>query len=1109
MAPSKKNNQFWYKDGIIYQVHVKAFRDSNQDGIGDFGGLIEKLDYIQSLGVSILWVLPFYPSPMKDDGYDISDYYDINPDYGTLEDFKKLLREAHKRGIKVITELVLNHTSDQHEWFKRARFAKPGSPERDYYVWSDTADKYKDARIIFSDFETSNWSWDPVAKAYYWHRFYSHQPDLNFDNPTVRQALLRVVDYWLEMGVDGLRLDAVPYLYEREGTNCENLPETHEFLKKLSNHVQTKFKNKMLLAEANQWPEDAVVYFGNGDECQMAFHFPLMPRLYISVLMEDRFPIIDIMEQTPPIPENCQWAMFLRNHDELTLEMVTDEERDYMYRYYARDSRARVNLGIRRRLAPLIENNRRKIELMNVLLFSFPGTPIIYYGDEIGMGDNYYLGDRNGVRTPMQWSPDRNAGFSAANPQKLFLPVIIDPEYNYEAVNVEVHQRNSSSLLSWMKRAIAIRKNYKAFGRGSLEFLSPNNPKVLAFVREYEDQKILIVANLSRFSQVVELDLTDCAGYTPIEVFSKNKFPVIQETYYMLTLNAYDYYWFSLEQQQERIGTAKTEREIPEIEIKKDWKKIFENENKDFLEEEILPSYLNCCDWFTGKDSKIQKVELIEDIFLSNNSAILMIIRVIYIDKPIEYYLIPAAVSSLEKAKTILRDCPNGIILQIKISESIYALYEGVYDEEFRDEIYKSFYSKKLLKGEHGELRLEREKNKFKSSFNDEIPSSNFTVQDDFSIDILYENSLAIKLYRKTEEGVNPAVEVLKELAQTSYELNVPKLLSTIYYDEPFTFSITLGIIKEYQQTQSTAWNYFSDSLNRYLDNVIAKNDGSITIHTKSEQLFFNLSAVQDSNLDPETVDLIYFEAMDTLGKRVGEMHKALASVKGNTKFLPEDYSMLSQRSLYQSMRTSIKSTFRLLEKVIDHLDENLKKEASELFGMENKILSFVKEIISARISVQKIRIHGNLNLRQILFTGKDFIIKNFEGPSTTSLSERKLKRSALRDVSGLISSLYLLAHVSVLKYKSITSANIKDLEVFIEEWWLTMSDIFLKSYYEIVSDAAFLPKDIKEYEFLIKLYLLEKMMHELSDGLISPNEEVLIHVKGIKLLCKYIGLKD
>jgi maltose alpha-D-glucosyltransferase / alpha-amylase len=537
----------WYKDVVIYQLHVRAFYDSTGDGIGDFIGLTSKLDYLQDLGVTALWLLPFYPSPLKDDGYDIANYTNVHPAYGTLRDFKAFLREAHNRGLRVITELVLNHTSDQHPWFQRARRAKPGSPHRDFYVWSNTPEKYKEARIIFKDFEPSNWTWDPVAKAYFWHRFYSHQPDLNFENPLVRRELLETVSFWLNLGVDGMRLDAVPYLFEQEGTNCENLPETHAFLKELRRYVDENYPGRMLLAEANQWPEDAIAYFGDGDECHTAFNFPVMPRLFMAKQMEDRFPIVDILQQTPAIPANCQWVLFLRNHDELTLEMVTDEERDYMYRVYAHDPQARINLGIRRRLAPLLNDNRRTIELLHGLLFSLPGTPVIYYGDEIGMGDNIYLGDRDGVRTPMQWSADRNAGFSLANPQRLYLPLVIDPEYLYETVNVENQRNNPQSLWWWIKRLIAVRNQHPAFGRGTLELLLPDNAKVLAFVRQFEEDRVLVVANLSRFSQYVELDLSAMESYVPMELFGHHSFPPIGKLPYLLTLGPHSFYYFSLE----------------------------------------------------------------------------------------------------------------------------------------------------------------------------------------------------------------------------------------------------------------------------------------------------------------------------------------------------------------------------------------------------------------------------------------------------------------------------------------------------------------------------------------------------------------------------------
>jgi maltose alpha-D-glucosyltransferase/alpha-amylase len=539
-------DQLWFKDAILYELHVKAFFDSNDDGIGDFRGLIEKLDYIQELGVTALWLLPTYPSPLRDDGYDISDYLNIQPSYGNLEDFEAFVEAAHARGLRVITELVLNHTSDQHPWFQAAR-RDPTSKYRNYYVWSDDDQRYKDARIIFTDTEPSNWTWDPIARQYYWHRFFSHQPDLNFDNPDVQDELIQIMRFWLDRGVDGLRLDATPYLYEREDTSCENLPEGHAYLRRVRAEIDQNYAGRMLLAEANQWPSDVRPYFGDGDECHMAFHFPLMPRIYVALRKETRTPIVEILAQTPEIPPNCQWGLFLRNHDELTLEMVTEDERDYMYSEYARDPRMRVNIGIRRRLAPLLDNSRRRQELLHSLLFSMPGTPILYYGDEIGMGDNIYLGDRNGVRTPMQWNGDRNAGFSRADPQALFLPLVIDPIYHYQSINVEIQRRGPSSLLNWMRRLISIRRRYPVFGRGAIEFLHPSNLAVLAYLRCYKDQTILVVNNLSRFVQPVELEMREYAGYVPVELFGETVFPRITENPYFLSLGPHTFYWFRLE----------------------------------------------------------------------------------------------------------------------------------------------------------------------------------------------------------------------------------------------------------------------------------------------------------------------------------------------------------------------------------------------------------------------------------------------------------------------------------------------------------------------------------------------------------------------------------
>ncbi|HKK40658.1 MAG TPA: maltose alpha-D-glucosyltransferase, partial [Cryomorphaceae bacterium] len=659
------DNLHWYKDAIIYELHIKAFFDANGDGIGDFEGLMQKLDYLEDLGVTAIWLLPFYPSPLRDDGYDIADYYSVNPNYGEVEDLKKLIAEAHRRGLRIITELVINHTSDKHPWFERARNAPKGSPEREYYVWTDDPDQYRDARIIFQDYETSNWTWDPVAEQYFWHRFFHHQPDLNFDNPKVREEVFQILEYWCEMGVDGFRLDAVPYLFERDGTNCENLPETHVFLKELRAKVDESFPGTLLLAEANMWPEDSASYFGDGDECQMNYHFPVMPRMFMALNMEDRYPITDIFDQTPEIPETCQWAIFLRNHDELTLEMVTDEERDYMYKVYAKNPRAKINVGIRHRLAPLMKNDRRKIELLNYLLFSLPGTPVIYYGDEIGMGDNFYLGDRDGVRTPMQWSPDRNGGFSKANPHKLYLPSIIDPEYTYEAINVETQRSNTSSLFWWMKRMINMRKKYKAFGRGDLNFLRIENSKVMAFTRTYEDETILVVVNLSRFAQAAEIELEDFAGFVPVELFSKNEFPEIRDGQdYSFTLTPYAYHWFYLENvhgdEVKNVPTKLTVADgLPSILAKK---------TKAELETKILPPYIKRMAWYEGGGRKLQNVEIVDstEMNLGDDDTVFLNVRADYDTGMSDHYLLPLSYTSKLGAEHIHESYPEAIVAEMQ-----------------------------------------------------------------------------------------------------------------------------------------------------------------------------------------------------------------------------------------------------------------------------------------------------------------------------------------------------------------------------------------------------------------------------------------------------------
>lgn len=852
-----KGDASWYQTAIIYEVQIRSFFDSDGDGIGDFRGLTQKLDYFEHLGVTALWLLPFYPSPLRDDGYDIADYYSVHPSYGTLEDFREFLAAAHQRGLRVITELVLNHTSDLNPWFQAARHAEPGSAERDFYVWSDTTQKYTDARIIFRDFEMSNWTWDPVAGAYFWHRFYSHQPDLNFDNPKVCEALFGVIDFWLEMGVDGLRLDAVPYLYEREGTSCENLPETHEFLKRLRAHVDAKFPGRMLLAEANQWPEDAVAYFGEADECHMAFHFPLMPRLFMGVQMEDRFPILDILDQTPAIPKTCQWAIFLRNHDELTLEMVTDEERDYMYRIYAEDPRARINLGIRRRLAPLLGNNRRKIELLNSLLLSLPGTPIIYYGDELGMGDNFYLGDRNGVRTPMQWSADRNAGFSRANPQQVYLPVIIDPEYHYETVNVENQVRNLSSLFWWTRRILNIRKRWRAFALGSLSFLECENAKVLAFVREHGDETILVVANLSRFAQSAIIDLSAYAGRVPEELFGHSRFPELTETPSPFLLGPHGFYWFAL--RKTVAVEASEDWTAPELELDAEvsadlWR---------VLETDVLPAYLGYCRWFGAKERTQRDLRIIEKIPLSadGSAAWLVLFEVSFVDGDAQTYVLPLAFAPKDTVDlppvAILAHCDGQV------------LCDALYLPKFRTELFQ-WTAGGACTPPNGSVRLQG--SPADGSLSADNLASRLVPTEQSNTSIVYGEQWFLKFIRRLEDGINPEAMILRHLEKQNFMACPPYAgeISLLFEGRRRTAALLTGYVKN----QGDGWKYTLDSLARFMERVVSSSA--------------NLNDPESVN---EAVGAVYLEKAVVLGMRLGELHCALAASNGDAYFEPEPFT--------------------------------------------------------------------------------------------------------------------------------------------------------------------------------------------------------------------------
>jgi maltose alpha-D-glucosyltransferase / alpha-amylase len=1094
----------WYKDAVIYELHVRSFFDSNDDGVGDFNGLVQKLDYLQDLGVTAIWLLPFYPSPLRDDGYDIADYTRINSRYGSMRDFKRFMREAHRRGLRVITELVVNHTSAEHQWFQRARRAPPGSRWRNYYVWSDTTERYQDARIIFQDFEGSNWSWDAVARAYYWHRFYHHQPDLNFDNPEVQRALMKVLDQWMDMGVDGMRLDAVPYLFEREGTNCENLPETHDFLRKLRRHIDERYDNRMLLAEANQWPEDAAEYFGQGDECHMNFHFPVMPRMFMAVHLENSFPILDILDQTPPIPDNCQWAVFLRNHDELTLEMVTDEDRDYMYRVYATDAEARINLGIRRRLAPLLKV-RRKIELLNGMLFALPGTPVLYYGDEIGMGDNIYLGDRDGVRTPMQWSGDRNAGFSKANPQKLFLPVIIDPEYHYESVNVEAQQNNPTSLLWWMKRLIALRKQHRVLGRGDIRFLHPENSKVLAFIRTLGDERILCVFNLSRFAQYVELDLSDYEGMVPVELFGHTDFPPIGELTYLLTLGPHAFYWFELRRPVPSELAAEPEK-WKTLDVSGGWEKVLEGRTRGQLER-LLPPWVRERRWFRSKARKIKEAEVRDVLTLPGDGSAgrIVLVRLEYVDGGDETYVLPLAFSAGDDADRLEHDRPEAVVCRLHVrggrgGEATGVLHDGLATGTLADAFLRLFGRKKVVPGRAGQIQVATTRGFRKLSGGPDEPLTPRVLSvEQSNTSVIYGDRLIMKVYRHLEEGVNPDLEVTRFLSDRAGYAHVPPLAGFLEYRPKKGGGLaSLALLQGYVPNQGDAWDYTLDALDRYYEQALARAREQGPPDVPVTPLLDR--AWQD--MPEEANDLIgpYLYFVQLLGERTAELHLALAREGEDPAFAPEDFSTLHQRSLYQSGRTRLRQAFQQLRSQVRGLPEEVRDRARALLDRQGELDQRLKRIVGAKVEAQRIRTHGDYHLGQVLYTGKDFVILDFEGEPARPIGERRFKGSPLRDVCGMLRSFHY-ATVAALQGERVRPEDVAELRPWAELWHAWVSAAYLRAYLGEARQGAFLPEDKDHFRTLLDFHLLDKCVYELGYELNNRPHWLSLPLSGLELL--------
>ncbi|CDZ57322.1 Maltose alpha-D-glucosyltransferase [Neorhizobium galegae bv. orientalis] len=1060
-AQMNDGDPLWYKDAVIYQLHIKSFFDANGDGIGDFQGLHEKLDHIASLGANAIWLLPFFPSPRRDDGYDIADYGNVSSDYGTIEEFQAFVEAAHQRGIRVIIELVINHTSDQHPWFQRARHAPAGSPERDFYVWSDTDQKFPETRIIFLDTEKSNWTWDPVAGAYYWHRFYSHQPDLNFDNPQVLEELLGVMRFWADTGIDGFRLDAIPYLVEREGTNNENLPETHEILKKIRASLDSTHPGKMLLAEANQWPEDTNEYFGNGDECNMAFHFPLMPRMYMAIAKEDRFPITDIMRQTPEIPENCQWAIFLRNHDELTLEMVTDEERDYLWNIYAADRRARINLGIRRRLAPLMERDRRRIELMNALLLSMPGTPVLYYGDEIGMGDNIYLGDRDGVRTPMQWSPDRNGGFSKADPARLVLPPVMDPLYGYEAVNVEAQGSDAHSLLNWTRRMLALRNKYSAFGRGSLKFLTPGNRKILAYLREYNGETILCVANLSRLPQAVELDLAHFAGRVPIELSGMSPFPPIGQLTYLLTLQPFGFFWFQLvaeadgpvwrkeppEQMQDMV-TMVTRRDLQEL--------IDQPRLAATLSNEVLPAYLGKRRWFGAKGEILNGASLVSATAIPFANNILLGELEAEVDGRKDTYLLPLAVSWDDAQPTALAQ--QLALARIRQGRRVGFLTDGFAMEGLARGVMRGLRERSVISGRAGTLEFIGTESLDGLTVNDEMAVRWLSAEQSNSSLILGDLAM-VKLIRHVFPGVHPEVEMTRYLTNVGYQ-NTAQLLGEVVRTAPEGNRYTLIIVQSAIRNQGDAWNWMLSNLRRAIDEIV-------------------VTGLEGEVVDEHFKPLVNLVA--TIGKRLGELHVALAQATDDPDFQPVRATAADAKKWREAVTGQVSHSLAILEKTVQGLDSDIAIEAKALLDRRDDLLGLATHLASAVKGTLMTRNHGDFHLGQILVAEGDAYIIDFEGEPTRDLTERRAKTNPLRDVAGLLRSLSYLAASADLDREIVSEVDDARHRELVARFIEMAEPAFLDAYFEATenSEALRIPQEARTR--ILDLFLLEKAAYEIA----------------------------
>ncbi|WP_216642794.1 maltose alpha-D-glucosyltransferase [Hydrocarboniclastica marina] len=1063
------DDPLWYKDAVIYQLHVKSFFDGNDDGIGDFRGLIEKLDYVVSLGVNTLWLLPFYPSPRRDDGYDIAEYCNVSPDYGTLEDAKRFIAEAHRRGLRVITELVINHTSDQHEWFQAARRAPPGSPERDFYVWSDTDEKYPGTRIIFLDTESSNWTWDPVANAYFWHRFYSHQPDLNFDNPVVLDELLKVMEYWLDIGVDGLRLDAIPYLVEREGTNNENLPETHDVLKRIRAVIDERYPDRMLLAEANQWPEDTRPYFGEGDECHMAFHFPLMPRMYMALAQEDRFPITDILRQTPDIPANCQWAIFLRNHDELTLEMVTDKERDYLWNHYASDRRARINLGIRRRLAPLLERDRRRVELLNSLLLSMPGTPTLYYGDEIGMGDNIYLGDRDGVRTPMQWSMDRNGGFSRADPASLVLPPIMDPLYGFQSVNVEAQSRDPHSLLNSMRRLLTVRAKHRGFSRGTMRLLYPANRHILAYMRQLttEDgggETLLCVANVARTAQAVELDLSEFAGQVPVEMIGGSAFPPVGALPYQLTLPPYGFYWFLMASESEmpdwHVRPPEPMPDYVTLITKRNLEEILQPTPRALVEKEALPTYLPKRRWFGAKQARIENVRILYTAPLGDARHEMLISEIeVRHSQGTERYQLPFGFLGEDDRNQVLAQ--QLALARVRRGREVGLLTDGLALDSFALRVLDLIRDSAVIPSDQGELRFTPTPLLKELELEDNPEVSHESVEQSNS-SVVIGRTVVLKLLRRLEPGIHPEAEIGRYLSECGYT-QVPPMYGEVARHGPDGAPQTLMLIQRYVDNQGDAWAWTRSTLER---------------------------ALHEAEYDEEKERESTFGAFDeletfsaTLGRRLGELHQVLARETDNPAFAPDVADNSQVETWSRRVGERVQEALELLEQHKADATEADRALVEQALARGDLLKQAPARLARQARGGLLTRIHGDLHLGQVLVAHDDAYLIDFEGEPARPMAERRAKDSPWKDVAGMLRSFDYAGAVidEKLSARESDAASAEAGHAVTEQYRIRGRQAFLNAYVESAEGIGHQWESEQGADAALELFLLEKTAYEIA----------------------------